>query len=313
MLAKSRIQQIDTPSRAGHFAIFNANFLRDIPHQIRQWGSSRILLVASVTLAANTDHISALQKALDPLVVDVKLGVGTHSPYHDVRDIALRIQELQIDCVISVGSCSYSDASKIACLLATNLAEEFTLSDMEELVDKKRGIADKKPNGEPLAPQACKLVLVPTSLSASEWNAVSSATNSQGKKQHFGNWDEGMADLIVLDPELASTSPETLWLSSGVRCVDHCVELMCNPKSGEEGYEGVNVHAEKGLRCMIAGLTEYKKAKAAKVSDGKDREVLLKGISECQFGSREALTPLLIWKVPMGPSHAIGHQVRSGS
>ena len=127
-------------------------------------------------------------------------------------------------------------------------------------------------------------------------------------------------DLILLDPELAATSPERLWLSSGVRCVDHCVELMCNPRSGEVGYEGVGGHAERGLRCMIRGLTEYKEAKGVgeRDEDGQGmeeserrrrRELLLEGISECQYGSREALTGLLIWRVPMGPSHAIGHQV----
>ena len=94
----------------------------------------------------------------------------------------------------------------------------------------------------------CRLILVPTSLSASEWNAVSSATNSHGKKQHFGSWDEGQADLILLDPDVASTSPEVLWLSSGVRCVDHFVETACNPLSGQKGYEEVQKHVTSGLR-----------------------------------------------------------------
>lgn len=305
MLQRERIQQIDTPSRDGFDAIFNTNFLDDIPEAVSQWGSSKVLLVASKTLAAQTDNISKLQKCLGQKLVHTHLGVGTHSPYKDVRDIARQIQHHQADCVISVGSCSYSDATKIACILASNLRPDFEVDDMEALVDKERGFADTA-----WKPRQCKLILVPTSLSASEWNAVSSATNSQGKKQHFGNWDAGMADLVIMDPELAITSPEVLWLSSGVRCVDHCVETMCNPKAGEKGLEGVNVHAMKGLECMITGLTDYKKAKDLNDTSAEAKEALKKGISECQYGSREALTPLLIWKVPMGPSHAIGHQVR---
>lgn len=312
MLQKRRIQQIDAPSRQGYDAIFNAKFLEDIPDAVSRWQSHRIMLVASKGLAANSDRISRLQSTLGSKLVHTKLGVGTHTPYADVRDIAINIQKHNIDCVISVGSCSYSDACKIASLLANNLPSGFSVDDMESLVDKDRGIADSR-NGSPLQPRQCKLLVVPTSLSASEWNAVSSATNSQGKKQHFGLWDQGQPDLILLDPELASTSPEDLWLSSGVRCIDHCVELMCNPLSSEKGYEGVNVHAEEGLKCMVAGLTEYKQAKGKgeSGSQDEDHDLLLKGISECQFGSREALTGLLIWRVPMGPSHAIGHQVRN--
>lgn len=310
MLHKHRIQQLATPSRDGYDAIFNAKFLEDVPQAISDWGCSRIMLVASKSLAANTNFVSELQVALGSGLVHMKLGVGTHTPYVDVRDIAIKVQQFNIDCVISVGSCSYSDACKIACLLAGNLPPDFQVEDIEAMVDGDRGIADSK-DGKSLVPRQCKLVAVPTSLSASEWNSVSSATNGKGKKQHFGSWDEGQPDLILLDPELASTSPEDLWLSSGVRCIDHCVELMCNPLSSKEGYEGVNLHAEKGLECMITGLSEYKKAKTKSqhTPSDEDHELLLKGISECQYGSREALTGLLIWRVPMGPSHAIGHQV----
>ncbi|UNI18574.1 hypothetical protein JDV02_004834 [Purpureocillium takamizusanense] len=341
MLEKKRVQQLDIPSREGYDAIFNSNFLEDVPAALAQWGSSRVLLVSSKTLAAqHGDRIAALQSALGShRLANTKLGVGSHSPYADVRDIARRVQRLRADCVISVGGCSYSDACKAACLLAANLAPDFTEEDMEALVDERRGIADARPeDGTPLRPRACRLVAVPTSLSAGEWNALSSATNARtGKKQHFGGWEGGgQPDLILLDPELAAaTSPERLWLSSGVRCVDHCVELMCNPESAEGRCEGLHGHAERGLRCMLGGLTEYKAAKTRARGAGekqqqqqgtqeekeeagdKERQLLLEGVSECQYGSREALTGLLIWRVPMGPSHAIGHQVnllsKSGS
>lgn len=39
------------------------------------------------------------------------------------------------------------------------------------------------------------------------------------------------------------------------------------------------------------------------------REELLKGIAECQLGSRETLLPWIKWHVSFGASHAIGHQL----
>jgi alcohol dehydrogenase class IV len=177
------------------------------------------------------------------------------------------------------------------------LPPNFTANDMESLVDQKSGWTSASGLRDP----NIKLIVVPTSLSASEWNAVSSATNAAGKKQHFGAFNGKSApDLVIMDPEIASTSPQVLWCSSGLRAVDHCVETMCNTASHEE----VNAIMEKALRLLLKGLKEYKEGK-----NMENREELLAGISESQWGSRDAMVGLLTWRIPMGPSHAIGHQL----
>ena len=299
----NRVQQLDSPTRKGYDAIFNASYLDDIPEQVRSWGIKRVLLVVSKSLAANTHKIKDLEDHLGGLVVDKKEGVGSHSPYPDVIDIAARIHKNSVDCVISIGSSSYSDACKIACLLDATLPPGFGPDDMEGLIDQERGIVNYESDG-PMKPPKVKLIVVPTSLSASEWNSVSSCTNSKGKKQHFGLWDRGQPNLIVLDPDVAATAPEILWLSSGMRAIDHCVETMCNPMLQEPQYKEVSVHAEKGLRTMITGLREYKEGR----NKGNNEE-LLDGISNCQYAAREAMMGLVLHRVSMGPSHAIGHQV----
>lgn len=56
----------------------------------------------------------------------------------------------------------------------------------------------------------------------------------------------------------------------------------------------------------MKGLPAYK--------EGKERgniDELLNGVSECQYGSRDALCGYLVYKVYFGPSHAIGHQLGS--
>lgn len=303
MPSKNRIQQFDVPSRKGFDAIFDASCIEDITAQVQTWNSKRILLVVSKALDSNTSIARDLEKSLGGLVVDRKAGVGSHSPYADVIDIAHRIQDQDADCVITLGSSSYSDACKTARLLAGSLPSGFGADDMEGLVDEDKGAAPEDALGRP---ERVRLVLVPTSLSASEWNPVSSCTNEAGKKQHFGSWGSGAPDLVLLDPRVAATSPERLWLSSGVRAVDHCVEIMCNDRSWEEDVKEVNVHTEKGLRCLLKGLRGYKEGK-----ERGDESALLEGISECQYGAREAIMGLVIHRVPLGPSHAIGHQLGS--
>jgi alcohol dehydrogenase class IV len=60
------------------------------------------------------------------------------------------------------------------------------------------------------------------------------------------------------------------------------------------------------LEILLKGLKEYKHGE-----DKGERAELLDGISDCQLGSRNAMMGLLLWKTPMGLSHAIGHQLGS--
>ncbi|GAB7343741.1 hypothetical protein MBLNU457_1718t1 [Dothideomycetes sp. NU457] len=295
---KETVQQYDIPSRKGHDAIFDSAYLDDIQTYISKWRSQRIILVASKGLSTTSQHIQDLEHLLGPRLAATKLGVGSHSPYADVIEIAHLLQSHNADCLISLGSGSYSDASKIAVYLQTSMPLHFSEADMEASIDQTRGFGA-------LQPATAKLILVPTSLSAGEWNGTGSCTNAQGKKQHFGleNHCDGGADLILLDPELAATAPERLWLSSGVRCIDHCVETVTNGECTADAERD----ALDGLRWMLRGLKEYREGK------DRDRSEMLRGISECQRGSRQAIKGLIVHRNSFGPSHAIGHQLGSAA
>jgi hypothetical protein len=81
-LQYQRIPQIpEFTERKGFDAIFNANYLLDIPQQLKIWGSKRVFIVASKTLESKTDVVSKLEKELGSSVVGKKSGVGAHSPY----------------------------------------------------------------------------------------------------------------------------------------------------------------------------------------------------------------------------------------
>jgi alcohol dehydrogenase class IV len=294
---KRTIQQLPIPARKGHNAILKADYIEDIIRAIGEWSCERVVLVYSKALDANTEVVSKLQEKLGHFVVGKKAGVGAHSPYHDVLEITNLLNETRADCLLSIGSSSYSDACKIARLMQTNLAsQDLTLEAMEALVDQEKGTVDD------LKDPTTRLILVPTSLSASEWNNKSSATSpTTQKKQHFSS-PNAAPDLILLDPEVASTSPRKLWLASGMRAVDHCVETMVNEQCNCDAF----YHMEDALAVLLKGLKDYR--------DGEnkdDHDELVGGIHQCQLGSRDAMMGLLLWSIPMGPSHAIGHQLGS--
>lgn len=295
-----RTPQLEAGLRKGSDAIFNSSSISDILSAIESWGNRRVLLVHSKSLAANTSHISDLCKSLGPLLVDTKQGVGAHSPYADVIDISHRITSNRADCLVCVGSGSYSDACKAARLMAATLPAGFSRTDMDALIDPEVGAAPQSA----LRKSTLKLILVPTSLSAGEWNWAASCTTPEGKKQHFALDDGCAGDLVLMDPTLARTAPERLWLSSGIRAIDHCVEILVHPRSAE--HPDAQQWCEEALAGLAKGLVEYKEGKEL----GREEE-LLEGISKCQAGSRMALMGFIVYRIPMGASHAIGHQLGS--
>ena len=101
------------------------------------------------------------------------------------------------------------------------------------------------------------------------------------------------ANLVILDPELCQTTPPYHWLSTGVRSVDHCVEAMCCLDSTATSDR----KAEEGLRLLVPSLLKCKE-------DSTD----IGARHRCQMAVSLAMDNIRAG-IPMGGSHAIGHQL----
>lgn len=292
---KRIIQQLPTPARKGHNAILNANYIEDIVHAIGEWSCERVVLVHSMTLDANTDVVSKLREKLGHFVVGEKADVGTDSPYEDILEITDLLNNSKADCLLSIGNSSCSDACKVVRLMQTNLDPQYLTSGaMEALVDQDKDAVDN------LKDPRIRLILVPTSLSANEWNNKSSASNPSTEKRRYFSSPSAAPDLILLDPDIASKSPRMLWLASGMQNVDRCVETMVNDQCGLDAFH----HMEDALAVLLKGLKDCREGE-----NKDDHGELVHDTSQCQLGSRNAMVGLLLWNIPMGLSHAIGHQL----
>jgi alcohol dehydrogenase class IV len=96
---------------------------------------------------------------------------------------------------------------------------------------------------------------------------------------------------VILDPAITVHTPEWLWLSTGVRSVDHAVETLGSLQSNDY-CDGI---ADSALRLLAEGLPKVK-------ANPGDLDARLK----CQIGAWQSMLPIL-GGVPMGASHAIGH------
>lgn len=255
--------------------------------QAQAMGCKKVFLLTSTTLREKTDEIAKIEKALGSRHAGTHSGIAPHAPRADVLEAANAARDAGADLIVSVGGGSATDAAKIISLLIKH--DVRTVEDFEPL---RTYVTD---DGEVINPITVgpdiPVICVPTTLSGGEFNALSGSTDEV--TQHKQGYEHrNMAPvMVVLDPAITVHTPEWLWLSTGVRSVDHAVETLSSDKSNDFA-DGL---AESALKLLVEGLPRVK-------ADPTDLEGRLK----CQVGAWQSMISI-IGGVPMGASHAIGH------
>ncbi|KAI1393613.1 putative Fe-containing alcohol dehydrogenase [Hypoxylon trugodes] len=256
-----------------------------LKHADDTFHASRIYVICSRSLANNTAYYDGLKRALGSKFAGVRIGMKPHSLWSEILEIVAGTKNCGADLIVTLGAGSLTDAAKmVSFALANDVSTHAELDTLCPTSSRKRdGIESSK------VPVVC----IPTSLSGGEYSPFAGATNDEtGQKFSFSGALQGPA-LIILDPELTTTTPEKVWLSTGVKAVDHCVETLCSLKSDDDADRD----AKNGLAKLIPGLIKSKQ-------NPKDLEARL----ECQLGARDAMSASSRG-VPLGASHGIGHQL----
>jgi alcohol dehydrogenase class IV len=87
-----------------------------------------------------------------------------------------------------------------------------------------------------------RVAAIPTTLSGAEWaNRTGVTDESESRKRGFSD-PKTVPRVVVLDPEATVFTPEKLWLSTGIRALDHAVEGFLyggdHPVTDVTGLEG---------------------------------------------------------------------------
>jgi alcohol dehydrogenase class IV len=109
-----------------------------------------------------------------------------------------------------------------------------------------------------------------TQASAGEFSAIAGVTDERHQVKELFRHPRIIPRIVVLDPAVTVHTPEWLWLSTGVRAVDHCVEGIC---SGDANPYA-DAQALHGLALLYRGLPRIK-------ADPSDLAARL----DCQIGS----------------------------
>lgn len=258
-----------------------------VADQAQALGADKVFLLVSATLRNQTDEIEKVERALANRHAATFSGIAPHAPRADVLNATEAARAAGADLIVSIGGGSATDAAKIVSLLLKH--DVTSTAGFEPL---RTYVTD---SGEVINPIASgpdiPVICVPTTLSGGEFNALSGATDEvREHKQGYVHRDMAPV-MVVLDPRITVHTPEWLWLSTGVRSVDHAVETLSSHLSNDFA-DGM---AASALALLVEGLRRVKENPA-------DLDARLK----CQVGAWQSMISI-IGGVPMGASHAIGH------
>jgi alcohol dehydrogenase class IV len=255
--------------------------------QAGRMGARRVFLLVGSTLRQQTDEIRNIEAALGARHAATWSGISPHAPRSDVLAATNAAREANADLIVTVGGGSVTDAGKIVPLLIRH--DVRSVDGFEQLrtrVDDDGAVCNPITEGPDI-----RVVCVPTTLSGGEFNALSGATEEATRHKQGYEHRSMSPVMVVLDPAITAHTPQWLWLSTGVRAVDHAVETLASDKSNHFA-DGM---ADSALKLLAEGLPRCK-------ADPSDVDARLM----CQVGAWQSIISI-IGGVPMGASHAIGH------
>lgn len=240
------------------------------------WKNAYVLTTRSVV---STPLMAGIGAALGARLAGVFSDITAHSPLDAVLGAVAAARAAGADGLVAVGGGSVIDAAKVVQIGLWHGA--FTADALGALAQ------DNAPAGDA---RNLRIIAVPTTLSAAEFTDIAGITDTKrGVKTLFGGPDL-VPQVVVLDPAATIYTPQRLFLASGIRAVDHCVETLCSSMPTPFG----NATAQEGLSLLTTALR-------AVHADENNLGARL----DCQLGAWLAISGPASG-VPVGASHAIG-------
>jgi maleylacetate reductase len=250
--------------------------------QMDRLGAARAFLMVSGTLNRESDEIEKIRKALGSRCVATFDAMPPHTPREAVIAATEQARAANADLIVTVGGGSITDGAKAVQLCLAN-----NVGSVDD-IDRIRAIKGVAP---PMNAPTVRQISVPTTIAGGEFSAIAGVTNARTKVKEMLRHELVMPRAAILDPAVTVHTPEWLWLSTGIRAVDHCVEGLCS----REAHPYADAQALKGLSMLAQALPRVK-------ADARDLDARM----DCQIGTWLSMGPLSAG-VPMGASHGIGY------
>ena len=267
--------------------IFGQGKTATLGGEVADLGGRRALVLSGRTVAEQTDAVQRIRDALGASAVGVYSGLTQRAPLATAVEAANLAVSLEADTLVGVGGSTISDAARmIAVLMAEGIT---TVEELRNLGHQQDMMLRPSLDGKALPLQ----VSIPTTLSAGEFNMGGGNVldDGEGHKIRVGH-PRLYADLIILDPDMTVGTPDWLWLSTGVKALDHCIErLYCRGNQ-----PAIDAPVLTAAEMLFDALPRSRQSDA----DGEARLQCLVGAWMSMMGAPN---------FAVGLSHAIGHIV----
>lgn len=243
--------------------LYGPGSLSSLADEVARVAGQRAFIITGQSLATQTDVVRRVEQTLGPLHAGTFTAIRQHTPRGDVEQAVRQAQAVYADVLISVGGGSPIDATKA---VAMSLAQE-------------RGIFPAH-------------IAIPTTLSAAEFSHLVGVTDEENNIKVGFAHTQVTPRCTILDAELTLPTPMALWLSTGIRSLDHAVETLYAP----------GTHPINDVLAMeaIKKLFEYLPRSKASPADIQARTELQLAAWMSFFGEVNT---------PMGLSHNLGRRV----
>ncbi|PWU05271.1 MAG: hypothetical protein C5B51_15085 [Terriglobia bacterium] len=220
-------------------------------------------VVATTDVVAGLPVLKSVTDALGTRCAGVFTGVVQHVPRGTVNALGKELERLNADSVISLGGGSPIDSCKVAL---------YGLLPGRELIH----------------------IAVPTTLSAAEYTHAGGVTD-ESTRVKSGVYDPRvMPRTVIADPQLTLATPDWLWVTTGMRALDHAIEcayaIRHQPIS--------DALAAKSIALLVKHLP------ASIRTEGEER---LAHRGHCQMAAWFSIYGAM--NTRFGLSHLLGHQI----
>lgn len=244
--------------------VFGNEKIDSLRDEVKKLGGKRVLVLSGRTVAEKTDSVRRINEGLGDLSAGVYSGLIQRAPLSTAIEAANMAVANGVDTLVGLGGSTISDAAR---MIAVLMAEGITTVDqLRQLGEDQDMVLEPNLDGKSLPLQ----VSIPTTLSAGEFNmGGGNVLDDQAGHKIRVRHPRLYADLIMLDPVMTEGTPDWLWLSTGVKALDHCIERLYStgnqpaidapvlaaaemlftylPKSRES-----DVDPEARLQCLVA-------------------------------------------------------------
>lgn len=255
---------------------------------LEQHGVEKALLIASNSLATKTPLVDRLQESADGRIADVFHETVQHVHRGSVLRAAEHARSIGADGIVTFGGGTPNDTGKAVLLALAEGIEDHDGFDASRIRYEYPATLEIPPVGGDTVP----LVAVSTTLSAGEFTHFIGITDEQRKVKDLYLDKKLAGRAVFLDPELTLETPMWLWLSTGMRSVDHCVEAICSTTA----HPFTDALAIRALSMLDRYLRECMRDPDDLVA--RTQAHIAAWMSVCGLAN-----------VTLGLSHGIGHQL----